>query len=284
MAHDVLKNAGFKQCRMYGCYLNYRNSDAPAVHYHIERPAAAWPAYSIYRGDKIPNDPDKEFEELETIRLYRREDTLWEIRRFDDKSFWIAQDNIQLASDESILEGDDPGTGRWPASWPKVCIPTAHKYLEALLMHWVRYKDTEKEMYWFFKLQDIVNCFYDALGSEVLNRMERHCRHLVLSLIDHIDQSDKFVVYQSGVEIRDILFQAEKLLYRRAEGPLLHDPAGVKYAVARLMPGRYPEGNPKCWLTEDPWYYANKEPEPWKDTMSLVDRATDERAHIRSWE
>jgi len=49
------------------------------VHYHIDRPPGSWPLYTTFRDEPVRNDLDLEFEEHETIRLYRLEDTLWEI-------------------------------------------------------------------------------------------------------------------------------------------------------------------------------------------------------------
>lgn len=159
-------------------------------------------------------------------------------------------EDVQHAGNEHLKLGIDFEVGKWPTNWPKIRIPTAHRYIEALLLHWVRYKDTEKEMFWFFKLLDMCQGFYHMQGRHVLNRMERHCRHLMESLLDHADDDGKFVKYQSAIENRDILFQAEKVLNKREAGPLRHDPFGSKYDKARLMPPRYPGGIPKKWVTE----------------------------------
>ena len=122
-----------------------------------------------------------------------------------------------------------------------------HKYLEALLLLWVRFKDTEKEIYWFFKLWDMTT----NLGHHNFNRMERHCRHLAMSMSDHGDLTEKYPQYYSRPELRDILLQAERLLRFRAAGPLYHDPRGQKYRKTSLMPPRYSDGNPGNDQMED---------------------------------
>lgn len=171
---------------------------------------------------------------------------MWELTSFSTNG-----PDVQYAGDESLkISGYDQLGGRWPTNWPRTRIPTAQRYIESLLLHWVRFKDTEKELFWFFKLFDISTKFYDIQGAHVLNRTERHCRHLMWSLIDHADQEEKFVKYHSSVETRDILFQAEKLLHKRAAGLLRYDPRGYKYGRERLMPPRYPGGSPKKWATE----------------------------------
>ena len=92
--------------------MTYENLDAPAAHYHFERPASSWPAYSTLKDDEVANDPDKEFEELETIRLYRREDTVWEITNFATWSGDVsASDGVQEASDTELEEGYQAGAG-----------------------------------------------------------------------------------------------------------------------------------------------------------------------------
>ena len=136
---------------------------------------------------------------------------------------------------------------RWPPGWPLTGIPTVQKYIEALLLHWVRYKDTDRELCWFFKLYDICASHH---GYNVWNRMERHCRHIMESLLDFLD-FDNDNRYHTGVMKRDILLQAEKLLWKRAAGPLRHDPHMMIYGNARLMPPRFPTGKPYGWNTEN---------------------------------
>lgn len=82
-AHDILQNAGFERCILKDCYLGYKHLDAPAAHYHISRPSVSWPAYSRWKYCDIVNDPNPDLEELETIRLYRLENTLWEIKSLE---------------------------------------------------------------------------------------------------------------------------------------------------------------------------------------------------------
>ena len=157
------------------------------------------------------------------------------------------EDSVQEASSNDIEEGYRPGEGRWPKNWRKVMIPTAHKYLEALLLLWVRFKDTEKEMFWFFRVWDMAW----TSGYHVFNRMERHCRHLAISMNDHGNLEEKYPKYSTRPELRDILIQAEKLLHYRAAGPLYHDPRGRKYAKTRLMPPRCPNANPGYGMEDD---------------------------------
>ena len=135
---------------------------------------------------------------------------------------------------------------KWPLGWPLTRIPTTPRYIEALLLHWVRYKDIDKELCWFFKLYDILAS--DSCAYPVLNRMERHCRHIMETLGDHMDW-DKDYRYPLVLK-RDILLQAEKLLWKRAAGPLYHDPHGWKARSALKMPPRNLKG-PLGWDTED---------------------------------
>ena len=131
----------------------------------------------------------------------------------------------------------------------------AHSYhskvYRGLLLHWVRYKDTDKELCWFFKLYDILAS--DSSDIPVLNRLDRHCRHIMETLGDHMNW-DKDYRYPAVLK-RDILLQAEKLLWKRAAGPLYHDPHGWKARSARSaweMPPRVLKG-PLCWDADHSW-------------------------------
>ena len=82
------------------------------------------------------------------------------------------------ASDSDIEEGswhhDPSGEGRYPPSWPRIKVPTPQHYIEALILHWIHTKDTNAELYWFFKIYDMIFAFFnDHHGLHMLNRMER---------------------------------------------------------------------------------------------------------------
>ena len=62
------------------------------------------------------------------------------------------------------------------------------RYIEALLLLWVCYQDSKKEMFWFSNLYDICGIFQDPYGFHILSRIERHCRHVTQALPDHIDE------------------------------------------------------------------------------------------------
>ncbi len=151
--------------------------------------------------------------------------------------------DVHDAGDTFLKDDRLQGSVTWPENWPRVRVPSVERYLEALLLHWVRYKGTEMEMFYFFRLFDMCQIFHHYYGQHRLNRMERHCRHLMQSLLDHANDGD-IMCYQSGIVTRDILTQAEKVLHKRAAGPLRHDRYGHKYAKERLMPPRYPGSYP----------------------------------------
>ena len=182
--------------------------------------------------------------------MYRLEDTLWEIKSLEpgEESWRSPGDDIQ---DAGTLDYErEKGDCRWPSYWPFVRIPTAQRYIEALLLHWVRYKESQKEMFYFFKLYDICKNFPRVHGCHILTRMERHCRHVMQALLDHIDPLED-IEYHTSTLNRDILLHAARLLKKRAAGPLRHDPYGFKYDKTRLMPPRFPGGTPYAWCTED---------------------------------
>ena len=235
---------------MQNCYLNYQYLGAPAAHYHIDRPPASWPEYSEFRGENISNDLNPDFEELETIRLYLLKDTLWEIKNRQPGGEFLRSPGHDIEYAGSLARENTREEQRWPSCWPKVRASTPQRYIEALILHWVRYKDTEKEMFWFFKLLDICGTFYDFHGCHILSRMERHCRHVMQALLDHIDDRED-VEYHSSTLSRDILLHAERTLRKRATGPLRHDPNDREYDERRLMPPRFPNGRPYGWCTED---------------------------------
>ena len=60
--------------------------NAPATHYHFKVPRSLSPSFTYFRGQRVEHDPDKGFEELGTIRLYRKEDTLREV---SISIFWV---------------------------------------------------------------------------------------------------------------------------------------------------------------------------------------------------
>jgi len=151
--------------------------------------------------------------------------------------------DVHDAGDTFLKDDRLQGSVTWPENWSRVRVPSVERYLEALLLHWVRYKGTEKEMFYFFRLFDMCQIFHHYHGQHRLNRMERHCRYLMQSLLDHANDGD-IMCYQSGIVTRDIHTQPEKVLHKRAAGPLRHDPYGHKYAKERLMPPRYPGGYP----------------------------------------
>lgn len=67
-AHDVLRDKGFVRCEW--------DDNSPAVHYHLERPPG-FPSHSAFRDELVVIDlEDVGFEELETVRLYSKKDTL----------------------------------------------------------------------------------------------------------------------------------------------------------------------------------------------------------------
>ena len=105
-AHDALQEAGFKRCNQtspYGCYVNRLAGGAPASHYHFERPPDSWPAWTWFRGEKVPTDPELDFLELETLRLYVAEDTLWDLNNYwEVRSSWS---DVMDASDRDIQQG-----------------------------------------------------------------------------------------------------------------------------------------------------------------------------------
>ena len=253
-AHEILKKAGFNRCTLRNCYLssNSCNTDVPAVHYHIERPINSWPLHSEFRDEEIPNDPDMAFEELETIRLYRLENTLWEIKSLDLVQPYGRSRNIDVEDAGGPEWGRRKEELRWPPGWPLTRVPTLPRYIEALLLHWVRYKDGPKELKYFLKLFDIMT--NDYVGYLHWNRMERHCRHIIETLNEHLDL-DKDGKPPTGILIRDILLQAKRLLGKRAAGPLYHDINQNNYHYdTRLMPPRFPSGFPYRWSTErDTW-------------------------------
>lgn len=127
--------------------------------------------------------------------------------------------------------------GKFPKSWPRARIPTPQRYLEALILLWVRFKDTPKELFWFFKLYDMVLGFCeDYHGVHTLNRMEAPFRGIMQSILDHSTDEDDALAHRNwnaGFELRDILIQSEKLLGARAAGPLRHDPYDYKYDDVR---------------------------------------------------
>lgn len=151
-AHDILQKAGFKRCNLRDCYLTYQDLGAPVAHYHIDRPPASWPEYSEFRGEYIPNDLNPDFEELETIRLYLLKDTLRQIKSLQSGQESPHSPGHDIEDARSLARENTREENRWPSCWPRVRIPTAQRYIEALILHWVRYKDTQKEMFWFFKV------------------------------------------------------------------------------------------------------------------------------------
>lgn len=117
------------------------------------------------------------------------------------------------------------GEGRFPGSWPKILIPTAQRYIEALILHWVQHRDTEKELCWYFRLQDTIDAFENGFhGQQTLNRMGRPFREMTESL-DFCDTNDGppgSCRWTAGIKVRDILEQAARVLGKRAAGPLSH--------------------------------------------------------------
>ena len=111
------------------------------------------------------------------------------------------------------------------------------RYTEALLLHWVRYKDTNRELGWFFKLLDILGS--DSSATSVLNRMDPNCRHIKENLNDHIDLDKDNRYYP--LSMREILSQAERVLGDRAAGPYYHDPYGHKARITQQKLSRDPD-------------------------------------------
>lgn len=107
-------------------------------------------------------------------------------------------------------------SGEWMPKWHWTRIPTAPRYIEALLLHWVRYKDTQKEMFWYFKLYDICQRFDGFHGTHILRRMEPHCRDLIMLCLNELN--DTAWEDTSGVLRREVLLEAEQILQKRA-GP-----------------------------------------------------------------
>ena len=251
-AHEIFQYAGLQRCELPKCYLNYRddNIDLPAVHYHIERPPNCWPFFTEFREEEIPNDSNLAFEELETIRLYRLEDTLWEIKSLDLRCLCGGPENVDVEDAGDNEEWTRTGKWvrkadkRWPPDWPLVRIPTAPRYIEALLLHWVRSKDTANELKWWFKIFDLL--MSEDGHEHIYKCMEPGCRHVMETLHDQIagDQEDTFF---NEVIIRDILSQAERLLWKRAASQRFWDKFQDDYDYSRQFISPRKKA---AWLTQ----------------------------------
>ena len=211
------------------------------MHYHFERPKHLTPAYTWFRGKEIETDLDQDFLELETVRLYRKEDTLWEL---DNVTPWGPQGDVTVASDPTLWENHGGfefeacyGEGRFPSTWPSIRIPTPQRYIEALILLWIRHEGGHRELAFFFRLHDMVSTLIDSSNSlHILNRMEPPFRTIMQSLIDHCDtENDDHgdTVHKAGINPEDIMKQSIKILGPRAAGPMRYDPNGLKYEELR---------------------------------------------------
>jgi hypothetical protein len=75
--------------------------------------------------------------ELKTVRLYKKEDRVWELQGFGCGPYFTdgATGNIIFANDVSLpICGELQGIGRYPDSVPKIRIPTLHRFVEALIL------------------------------------------------------------------------------------------------------------------------------------------------------
>ena len=216
-AHDVLQNVGFKRCQWDACYLRAKFSDAPAIHYHFEYPSALSLSSTLFGGEWVERESDKGFEELETVRIYRKEDTLWEIDEFDILG---PAYNAMYASDR-ILDGPpwrEECEDMYQGAWPKIRIPTPQRYTEALILNWIRHKGTKREMYWFFKLFDMCNAYHDNYyRHDVIDRMDDQLRGILIVFIGicDFDCDELMKPDDAAAEFQKLLAEAYKTLYRR---------------------------------------------------------------------
>ena len=217
-AHDVLQNVGFKRCQWDACYLRAKFSDAPAIHYHFETPSVLSHSSTFFCREWVERESDKGFEELETVRIYRKEDTLWEIDNFNIRG---PAYNAMYAS-ERMLDGPEWGEEcehKYQGAWPKIRIPTPQRYTEALILNWIRHRGTKREMYWFFKLFDMCNALYDNYyRHEFIDRMDDHLRGVLLAFIEICDFDCDEIMEpdDAAAEFQKLLAEADKTLYCRA--------------------------------------------------------------------
>ncbi len=217
-AHDALQNVGFERCQWDDCYLRAKFSDAPAAHYHFETPSVLSLSSTLFCRKWVERESDKGFEELETVRIYRKEDTLWEIDNFEIRG---PAYNAMHASDR-ILDGPpwrEECEDKYQGAWPKIGIPTPQRYTEALILNWIRHKGTKREMYWFFKLFDMCNASHDNYyGNEVFDRMDDHLRGILIAIMQicDFDCDELMTPDDAAAEFQKLLAGAYKTLYRRA--------------------------------------------------------------------
>lgn len=87
-----------------------------------------------------------------TVRLYMKENRLWELKGFEiHPSFTDGPDqNLIFSTDKSLPTGGGPyvGNGRYTESLPCVRIPTLRRFLEAVVLLLVRDRDTDAAIFW----------------------------------------------------------------------------------------------------------------------------------------
>ncbi len=137
-ASETLSRGGLSQCFDEECHLaspkHGRSAKAsnPAVHYHLDNEKG-----TIYET---------------TVRLYLKENRLWEINGFEVDPYFTdgAGRNLIFSSDESLPMGGNPnaGTGRYSEDLPSVRIPTPQRCLEAMVLLLVRDRDTDAANFW----------------------------------------------------------------------------------------------------------------------------------------
>ena len=92
---------------------------------------------------------------LGTVKLYTREDKLWNLPGFGRGIDFTdgPSNNIISANDKSLIVGTElQGIGRFPDSVEGVRIPTLHRYVEALILLALR----EPDAFWVSELVYVV--------------------------------------------------------------------------------------------------------------------------------